>query len=116
MDEQSLLGHVLEANPILAQGYHLKEGFLQLVRDRDVAGLEPWLREAEGLRLPTFQAVARGLRHDYEAVKAALATPWSTAQCEGQICRLKLLKRLGYGRAKPDLLRQRVLHRLAASG
>jgi transposase len=59
--------------------------------------------------------LAEGLRHDYEAVKAAFTTPWSTAQCEGQICRLKLIKRIGYGRAKPDLLRQRVLHQLAAS-
>ena len=55
--------------------------------------------------------MTRGIRQDYEAVKATLATPWSTAQCEGQICRLKLIKRLAYGRAKPDLLRQRVLHR-----
>ena len=37
-----------------------------------------------------------------------------TARCEGQICRVKLVNRLRYGRAKPDLLRQRVLHRLAA--
>jgi hypothetical protein len=34
-------------------------------------------------------------------------------QCEGQICRVKLLKRLGYGRAKLDLFRQRILHRLS---
>ena len=44
----------------------------------------------------------------------ALTTTWSTGLCEGQTGRVKLIKRLGYGRAKPDLLRQRVLHRLLA--
>jgi len=115
-EERSLLGPILEANPLLALGHRLKEGFLQIVRDKDAAGLEPWLQKAEGSGLAAFQTVARGIRQDWEAVKAALATPWSTAQCEGQICRLKLIKRLAYGRAKPDLLRQRVLHRPLLAG
>jgi hypothetical protein len=45
--------------------------------------------------------------------KAALTTPWSTGQCEGHICRVKLVKHLGYGCVKLDLLRQRILHRVA---
>ncbi len=61
-----------------------------------------------------FQSIARSFRQDYEAIKLALTTPWSTGQCEGQICRVKLIKRIGYGRAKADLLRQRVSHRFAA--
>lgn len=115
-EERSLLKRILEANPLLALGHRLKETFLQIVREKDVAGLELWLQQAEGSGLAAFRAVAKGLRQDWEAVTAALATPWSTAQCEGQICRLKLIKRLAYGRAKPDLLRQRVLHRPLLAG
>lgn len=44
------------------------------------------------------------------AVQAGLSLPWSQGQTEGQITRLKLIKRQGYGRARFDLLRQRVLH------
>ena len=55
-------------------------------------------------------AFATGLKTDYHAVKAALTTDWSNGQVEGQVNRLKLLKRQMYGRAKFDLLRQRVLH------
>ena len=51
----------------------------------------------------------RSLRKDYEAVKAALSYEWSQGQVEGQITRLKLIKRQMYGRANFDLLKQRVL-------
>ncbi|NOJ96290.1 transposase, partial [Corallococcus coralloides] len=52
---------------------------------------------------------AQGLEQDGDAVRAALATPWSNAQSEGQITKLKLLKRQMYGRASFDLLRRRAL-------
>ena len=98
----------------MARGYRLKEWFFQIVGQHEDAALDAWIEEAAGSGLKPFQSVARSFRQDYAAIKLALTTPWSTGQCEGQICRVKLIKRLGYGRAKPDLLRQRVLHRLAA--
>ena len=54
--------------------------------------------------------LARGLTEDLGAVGAALSHPWSQRQTEGQVNRLKLIKRQMYGRAKFDLLRARVLH------
>ncbi len=56
--------------------------------------------------------LARGMRRDYAAVSAAFTSTWSNGQTKGQNTRLKLIKRLGYGRANPDLLRARVLHRV----
>lgn len=64
-----------------------------------------------GYQLKPFQSLSNGMTHDLGAIRNGLRLPWSTAQCEGQICRAKLIKRLGYGRAKLDLLRQRILHR-----
>jgi transposase len=52
---------------------------------------------------------ARGLERDRQAVEAALVERWSTSPVEGHINRLKTLKRAMYGRAKLDLLRQRML-------
>ena len=51
--------------------------------------------------MPVFRRLARGLRRDYQAVRMALATPWSTGQCEGQICRVKFIKWVGYGALTP---------------
>jgi transposase len=109
--EREMLDGLLHANPRLAQGYQLKERFQALLAQRDVEAFHQWLDDAEASEVPSFQAIAHGFRQDIEAIVAALTTPWSTGQCEGQICRVKLIKRLGYGRAKLDLLRQRILHR-----
>jgi transposase len=112
--EQEALARVLQANPLLAHGYNLKTRFQTLMAQRDQAAFDQWLQEAETSEIPSFHIVARSFRQDYAAIIAALTTPWSTGQCEGQICRVKLLKRVGYGRAKLDLLRQRILHRTMA--
>ena len=112
--DQPELARILEANPVLAQGYHLKGSFQQLVAQRDVEGLDVWMEQAAASGLAPFRSLATSFRRDYEAIKMALTTPWSTAQCEGHNCRVKLIKRLGYSRAKLDLLRQRNLHRRVA--
>ena len=112
--EKRMLAPFLQANPLLAQGHRLKEWFHEVVGQGEVEALDAWSREAARSGLKQFQSIARSFRQDYEAIKLALTTPWSTGQCEGQICRVKLIKRIGYGRAKADLLRQRVLHRCAA--
>jgi len=57
--------------------------------------------------LTTF---AEGLRKDYDAIRAALEFPWNNGPVEGQVNRLKVIKRIMYGRANFDLLRLRVLH------
>lgn len=57
-----------------------------------------------------FESFARGLSEDYEAVMNSLRYEWSNGQLEVQVNRLKLIKRMMYGRAKFDLLRAHVLH------
>ena len=60
--------------------------------------------------MPELKSFAIGIRQDYAAVEAALSLAWSNGQTEGQITRLKYLKRQMYGRASFELLRARVLH------
>lgn len=69
-----------------------------------------WLAKARGADGPIeLQRFGKGLEDDLMAVRAALAVPWSNGQTEGQVNRLKLIKRQMFGRAKFDLLRQRFL-------
>lgn len=77
-----------------------------MVRNARENALDTWLDEAEESLLGAF---ARGLRRDQAAVAAALRKPGSNGQTEGQINRLKTLKRQMYGRANIDLLRARLV-------
>ena len=80
-------------------------------QDPDPPGtLKAWIAEARACGTAVIETFAAGLEHDGAAVRAALTTPWSNAQAEGQITRLKLIKRQSYGRAGFELLRRRVLH------
>jgi transposase len=81
------------------------------MREHRGEDLPAWIARVEQDDLPHLRQFANALLHDYEAVTAGLSTSWSSGQVEGQVTRVKLLKRAGYGRAKLDLLRTRILLR-----
>jgi transposase len=72
--------------------------------------LDTWLIDAEQSGMPELRGFAAGIRRDLGPVAAALRWEWSNGQTEGQVNRLKTLKRAMYGRAKLDLLRLRLLY------
>lgn len=80
-----------------------------MVKERTPAQLDDWLEAAEQSPVVGLLNFAQSLRKDYEAVRAGLSYEWSQGQVEGQITRLKLVKRQMYGRANFDLLKQRTL-------
>ncbi len=116
--ERTTLVQLLGLHPELAAVISQWESFACLLRDRDdphpACRLEQWLAEATRSAVPELKAFATKLRQDLVAVLAALTSPYSQGQTEGRITKLKLIKRSMYGRAKFDLLRQRVLY--ASSG
>jgi transposase len=88
----------------------LSRAFRALVREHREAGWEAWLSEAcSPVSAKELRGFAESLQKDEAAVRAALRLEWSNGQVEGQVTRLKLIKRQMFGRAKFDLLRQRVL-------
>jgi transposase len=112
--DQRLLSAVNEACTEVQQAGRLCERFLQLLRDRLPAALPTWLSDASSCGLTALERFAHGLQRDLAAVRAACTLPYSNGQTEGQITRLKLIKRSMYGRAKLDLLERRVLYRAAS--
>lgn len=100
---------LVDASTALAAAAALAQTFGQLVRERTAAALDPWLEAATSSGVGEFKYFATSLRRDYAAVRAALETKWSNGQLEGQVNRLKGIKKAMYGRGKFDLLRQRVL-------
>jgi transposase len=108
-DAQRYLAQRCEMDADIARAYGLSQAFLAMVRERRGTDLEAWIAEAMHSEIEVLARFARGLREDLTAVTAGLTLPWSNGPVEGQITRLKLLKRQGYGRAGFPLLRQRVM-------
>jgi transposase len=97
----------LEAGvPALVEARELIASFQAMIRHKTVAALTPWIERARASLVASF---ARGVANDEAAVRAAITLPWSNGQTEGQITRLKLVKRQMYGRGKLDLLQARLI-------
>jgi transposase len=110
--EEQILRHTLRTVcPPLKRAGALARWFERLVRNRQVHKLKAWIVCASVHDSPPeLRRYARGLLEDLPSIEAALTLPWSNGQVEGQINRLKLIKRQMYGRANFDLLRARFLH------
>ena len=109
--QRTLLDQLSDADPTIASAYDLACQFATLARERQGASLENWIETATSSAIPDLRRFAAGLRLDLAAVQAGLTEEWSNGQTEGQINRLKTLKRQMYGRAHFDLLRRRLLSR-----
>jgi transposase len=108
-DEAAQLSQLRAQHPEVAAAIALAQDFVRLVRERQPDHLDPWLARAAESPLVPLQRFAKGLRDDYDAVKAGITLPWSNGPVEGHINRLEMLKRQMFGRAKLDLLQQRFL-------
>jgi transposase len=92
--------------PMLVEAREIIAAFQAMIRRKSFAGLDPWLEKARSGLVASF---ANGVVKDRAAVSAAITSPWSNGQTEGQITKLKLVKRQMYGRGKIDLLQARVI-------
>jgi transposase len=109
IEAQSYLDQLCQMDAGITRAYRLTHTFLTLVRERRGRDLEAWITAATDSGLDALARFARGLQEDLAAVTAGLTLAWSNGPVEGQITRLKLLKRQSYGRAGSALLRQRLL-------
>ena len=92
--------------PLLVEAREIIAAFQTMIRKKSLADLEPWLERARSGLAASF---ANGVVKDQAAVSAAITSAWSNGQTEGQITKLKLVKRQMYGRGKLALLQARVI-------
>jgi len=92
--------------PMLVEARSLIDRFHSMIRKTVAADLDPWIADASA---SLITSLAKGITKDKDAVRAAITEPWSNGQTEGQINKLKLVKRQMYGRAKLDLLQARLV-------
>lgn len=107
--EHAAVAQLRACHPEIATALAFTERFATIVRERRGEELRAWLADAEATGMRELRQFALKARKDEAAVTAGCTLRWSNGQTEGQINRLKLLKRQMYGRAKFDLLRRRML-------
>jgi transposase len=94
-----------KAVPRLVAARDLFDRFQNMIRSKAPAALEGWIEDAAASLMATF---AKGIVADKRAIAAGITEPWSNGQTEGQITKLKMIKRQMYGRANLDLLQARL--------
>lgn len=109
-EERTALDDLRQVHAELDQLVDLSERYTAMFRTRQATAFDQWMLDAHANSSKEVRQFARNLRNDEAAVRAALTHEWSNGQVEGQVHRLKLIKRSMYGRANFDLLRLRVLH------
>lgn len=97
------------SEPKVERMLNLVHEFQAMTRNRQAEKLPEWLREVNESGIEPLKSFGRGVQADRKAVDAALSLPWSNGVTEGNVNRLKTIKRQMFGRANFSLLRQRVL-------
>lgn len=110
-EQQQALVQMRQLHPEIEQVMEVVVSFLKMLRTLQGQQLETWMAMVQQGNIRELQNFVEKLRKDQQAVQAGLTLIWSNGVVEGHVNRLKYLKRTMYGRAKFDLLRQRVLYR-----
>lgn len=107
--EQKLINALCCQCPEIKTAYGLATLFKKMMEQRKGCLLHRWINKVVNSGIAELKSFAKGLLSDITAVKNALTLSWSNGQVEGQINKLKTIKRQMYGRASFDLLRKRLL-------
>jgi transposase len=107
--DRAELAQITTRCPELAATGALVQQFADMLCHQHGQHLPAWAAQAQASPVSELRGFAKGLRKDWAAVTAGLTLPYSSGAVEGHVNRIKMIKRQMYGRAKPDLLRKRVL-------
>jgi transposase len=110
--EKGILATLCQVSETAKTMYQLVQEFRHLLHHREGANLDDWLEKVRESQISELQRFVVGIERDKTAVVAGLTLPQNNGLVEGKVNKLKLIKRMGYGRAEFPLLRQRVLHAL----
>jgi transposase len=108
-EQAAFLARLKQQCPKIELAQSLALEFFTMARRREAGSLESWIERASASEIEELKRFGAGLRRDWEAVVAGLTLKWSSGPVEGQVNRLKLIKRQMFGRAGLPLLRARVL-------
>ena len=100
---------VLKTYPVIAELYTAIKEFYEILYSRQDERLETWLEKIENFNIPELQTYVNGIRIDINAVKNGIKLKYNNGFAEGSVNKIKVIKRIMYGRNSFDLLKAKVL-------
>ncbi|OLD63425.1 MAG: hypothetical protein AUF65_02330 [Chloroflexi bacterium 13_1_20CM_50_12] len=100
----------IRQEPTVELAYTLAQRFILLMHEHQATQLESWISTCTSSGITEMETFAVGLQKELSAIQAAFTLSYSTGPVEGQVNRLKLIKRSMYSRGSFALLRRRVLY------
>ena len=107
--DQMKMKEYIEANEYLQNLYSAVNRFREILKSKDESRLEDWLSEVKRYNIRELNTFVRVVERDIEAVKNAIRTEFSNGIIEGVINKIKVIKRIMYGRCSFELLRLKAI-------
>ncbi len=108
-EDQKKAQTYIDGNKDLQNVYVAVSGFREILQLKDESLLEEWIEQTKGYRIPELSRFVRGIERDLNAVKNAITMKFNNGVIEGIINKIKVIKRIMYGRCSFELLRAKVL-------
>ncbi|QSZ28432.1 ISL3 family transposase [Aceticella autotrophica] len=109
MITQEQLDRVCNEYPFYASIYHLVNEFREILLKKNISKLEEWIDKADSLKIHEIESFVKGLVKDIDAVRNAIIYDYNNGLAEGSVNKLKVIKRIMYGRCSFDTLKAKVL-------
>jgi len=100
---------IIQIYPVIESIISLVNEFKHLLESKNVEKLEEWIEKASNLKIRKIDKFVNGLKRDIQAVRNAIIYEYNDGLAEGSLIKLKVIKRIMYGRNKFETLRQKVL-------
>jgi len=100
---------IIQIYPVIESIINLVNEFKHLLESKNVEKLEEWIEKASNLKIRKIDKFVNGLKRDIQAVRNAIIYEYNDGLAEGSLIKLKVIKRIMYGRNKFETLRQKVL-------
>ena len=106
---QEQLNKVIERYPLIGEVHDIVKTFKEMLFSKKPGDLEKWMEDAERLKIEKIDSFVNGLRRDIDAVRKAIELDYNNGLAEGSVNKLKVVKRIMYGRNSFELLKGKLL-------
>ena len=106
---QEQLNKVIEQYPVIGRLYDVGKVFKETLFSKKLEELEKWMEECELLEIEEITSFKNGIQRDIAAVKNAIKLDYNNGLAEGNVNKLKVVKRIMYGHSSFELLKAKLL-------